>query len=86
MPPGETSFRAIVLAISVADSENVPRGGWVESVLTVRTHFRFETVRFLGVFLLTDTMRARRVSGCVIPVVSSSDAHVPLGLTATRLR
>src|SRR6266540_2124500 len=40
VPPGDTSFRAIVLAISAAEPLNVPRGGCVESVLTVRTHFR----------------------------------------------
>ena len=39
-PPGETSFRDIVRAIWLAEPVNVPAGGWVESVLTVRTHFR----------------------------------------------
>ena len=38
-PPGETSLRAIVRAMSSAEPVNVPRGGCVESVVTVRTHF-----------------------------------------------
>lgn len=41
IPPGDTSFRAIVLAIWLAEPVNVPRGGCVESVVTFRTHFRF---------------------------------------------
>jgi hypothetical protein len=38
MPFGDTSFRAIVRAISVAEPVNVRGGGKVESVLTCRTH------------------------------------------------
>jgi hypothetical protein len=43
-PFGETSLRAIVLAICCADALNVPGGGDVESVLTVLTHLRFGRV------------------------------------------
>jgi hypothetical protein len=41
MPRGDTSLRAMVLAIWAADPENVPAGGCVESVVTPRTHRRF---------------------------------------------
>jgi hypothetical protein len=44
-------LRAIVVAICAAEALKVPRGGCVESVFTVRTHFRFEAVRLLAVFL-----------------------------------
>lgn len=40
MPLGDTSFRAILRAISFAEPVNVPGGGNVDSVFTVRTHFR----------------------------------------------
>jgi hypothetical protein len=43
-PFGETSLRAIVLAICCADLVNVPGGGAVESVLTDLTHLRFGRV------------------------------------------
>ena len=49
MPRGDTSFRAIVRAIWAADPENVPRGGCVESVVTVRTHWRDPVFRFVDV-------------------------------------
>jgi len=38
---GDTSFRAIVLAICCAEPLKVPGGGAVESVLTLFTHLRF---------------------------------------------
>jgi hypothetical protein len=44
-PRGDTSFRAIVLAIVSAEPAKVPDGGCVESVVTRRTHLRF-CVRF----------------------------------------
>lgn len=39
-PLGETSLRDIVLAMAEAEPMNVPAGGWVESVVTDRTHRR----------------------------------------------
>src|SRR6266545_3740663 len=48
IPPGDTFLRAIVRAISVADPLNVPAGGCVESVVTSRTHFRFDPPRFVA--------------------------------------
>src|SRR5437016_3385346 len=60
IPRGETSLRAIVLAISAAEPVNVPRAGCVESVVTVRTHFRFDPRRVAGAVVLREViMRAR---------------------------
>jgi hypothetical protein len=39
IPFGDTSLRAIFLAMSLADPVNVPGGGCVESVVTLRTQF-----------------------------------------------
>lgn len=44
-PPGDTSGLAMMSAISSAGRVNVPGGGAVETVVTVRTQRRF-----LGVF------------------------------------
>jgi hypothetical protein len=41
IPFGETSRRAIFLAMSLADPVKVRGGGCVESVVTFRTHFLF---------------------------------------------
>lgn len=53
-PFGETSRRAIFLAISVAEPVNVPGGGCVESVVTRRTHFRV-AARFFAMSPVVDT-------------------------------
>lgn len=45
IPPGDTSFRAIVLAIVPADLVNVPSGGKVDSVLILADHFLFWAIR-----------------------------------------
>lgn len=60
-PPGDTSFRAIVLAISVAVPVNVPGGGWVESVVTPRTHLRGTRFRDIFFFAMAVVLHHRRV-------------------------
>jgi hypothetical protein len=50
IPFGDTSRRAIFLAISLAEPVNVLSGGCVESVVTCRTHFRF-AARFLAMLV-----------------------------------
>lgn len=66
IPPGDTSFLAIVRAIWAADPENVPRGGCVESVVTVRTHLRvflrLGEVRFRAVLVGITHARSRDVA------------------------
>jgi len=44
-PFGETFFDASVRAIVAASFVKRPAGGWVESVVTVRTHVRRRSVR-----------------------------------------
>src|SRR5438128_5145813 len=56
IPRGDTSFRAIFRSFSVGEPVNVPGVGCVESVVTVRTHFRFDCPRLAGVVVLREAM------------------------------
>src|SRR5262247_508210 len=57
-PLGETSLRAIVRAICWPEPVNVPRGGWVESVVTCLTHRRVDRFLAIGRTSLFDAVYA----------------------------
>src|SRR5262245_59506699 len=73
-PFGETSFRAILRAISDADPVKVRGGGWVESVLTLRTQRR--CVSFLAMRDPQNLVCSRAVSfACKFGALKQNEAR-----------